>query len=158
MIGFAARQTLANAVAGVMLAVAQPFRVGDHIVFEGEAGSVEDMRLTYTYLRAAGDVRVVIPNERLAAGILRNDTVLDPTSPPTASLWLGRDADAPRAVEVLIERLGVQAAIAEVAQDGVRVDVVGRPAAAGAEELDRSAQEGKLRADCLRALREADVA
>ena len=157
VIGFAARQTLANAVAGVMLAVTQPLRVGDHISFEGESGTVEDIRLTYTYLRAPGDVRVVIPNERLAAGILRNDTILDPTSPPTVSLWVGREADAPRAVDVLAERLGVQATIAEVAQDSVRVDVVGGPPAAGEEELDRDAREGKLRADCLRALREAGI-
>ncbi|MEA2272075.1 MAG: hypothetical protein QOI98_783, partial [Solirubrobacteraceae bacterium] len=97
VIGFAARQTLANAVAGVMLAVTQPLRVGDHITFEGESGVVDDVRLTYTYLRAPGDTRVVIPNERLASGILRNDTILDPTSPPAISLWVGIDDDAPRA-------------------------------------------------------------
>jgi small-conductance mechanosensitive channel len=157
VIGFAARQVLANAVAGVMLAVTQPLRVGDHIVFEGEAGTVDDIRLTYTYLRAPGDVRVVIPNERLAAGILRNDTILDPTSPPAVSLWLSRDADAPRGVEVLAERLGVQATIAEVAQEGVRMEVTGGPPAAGEENLDRAAREGALRGACLRALREAGV-
>jgi small-conductance mechanosensitive channel len=155
VIGFAARQTLANAVAGVMLAVAQPFRVGDHIEFEGEAGTVEDIRLTYTYLHASGDTRVVIPNERLAAGILRNDTILDPTSPPSVSLWLAKDADAPRAADVLAERLGVQAKIAEVAHDGVRIDVVGSaPSETG---TDRGAAEAGLRAECLRALRDADL-
>ena len=155
VIGFAARQTLANVVAGIMLAVAQPFRVGDHIVFEGESGTVDDIRLTYTYLRATGDVRVVIPNERLAAGILRNDTVLDPTSPPSVSLWLGKDADAARAVDALTERLGVQARIAESTADGVRLEVVGAEGARHDEALDRSAREARLRLDCLRVLREA---
>jgi small conductance mechanosensitive channel len=157
VIGFAARQTLANAVAGIMLAVAQPFRVGDHIVFEGEAGAVDDIRLTYTYLRAAGDTRVVIPNERLAAGILRNDTILDPTSPPAISIWVGRDADVSRALDVLTERLAVEAKVAESTADGVRIDVIGPAAAPGDHELDRAEREARLRLDCLRVLREAAV-
>src|SRR4051794_14559752 len=75
IIGFAARQTFANVVAGIMLAITQPLRVGDWVTFEGEYGVVEDVRLNYTILRTPGDVRVVIPNERLAAGMLRNDTL-----------------------------------------------------------------------------------
>jgi small-conductance mechanosensitive channel len=155
VIGFAARQTLANAVAGIMLAVAQPFRVGDHIVFEGEAGTVDDIRLTYTYLRATGDTRVVIPNERLAAGILRNDTILDPTSPPAVSVWVDRETDVPGAVNALTERLGVTAAVADVTAEGVRIDVIGAEAAPGDHELGRAEREARLRLECLRALREA---
>jgi hypothetical protein len=44
IVGFAARQTLANFVAGVMLAITQPIRVGDWITFEGHYGVVEDVR------------------------------------------------------------------------------------------------------------------
>jgi small-conductance mechanosensitive channel len=157
VIGFAARQTLANAVAGVMLAVAQPFRVGDHIVFEGEAGTVDDIRLTYTYLHATGDTRVVIPNERLAAGILRNDTILDPTSPPSVSIWVSRDADVPGAVDALTGRLGVQAAVADITADGVRIDVTAAEPAPGDRDPDRAAREAGLRLECLRVLREAGV-
>jgi hypothetical protein len=157
VIGFAARQVLANAVAGVMLAVTQPLRVGDHISFEGEAGVVEDLRLTYTYLRAPGDTRVVIPNERLAAGILRNDSILERASPPAVTLWLPLEADAPRAVEVLARRLGVSATIADVAKEGVRVDVVGAQRDAPTAEVARAEHEGALRADCLRALRKEGV-
>jgi small-conductance mechanosensitive channel len=40
IIGFAARQTLANFVAGVMLAITQPVRVGDWVIVEGEYGVV----------------------------------------------------------------------------------------------------------------------
>jgi small conductance mechanosensitive channel len=157
VIGFAARQTLANAVAGIMLAVAQPFRVGDHIVFEGEAGTVEDIRLTYTYLHAAGDTRVVIPNERLASGILRNDTILDPTSPPAVAVWVGSGADASQAVETLRARLGVEAKLADITADGVRIDVVGPAMGPEDHQLDRPEREARLRLDCLRVLRDAGV-
>ena len=50
VIGFAARQTLANFMAGIMLAVTQPIRVGDWVTFEGNYGVVEDVRLNHTIL------------------------------------------------------------------------------------------------------------
>src|SRR3954463_2621863 len=53
VIGFAARQTLANAVAGVLLFITQPVRIGDLVTVEDGTGTVEDVRLTYTWLRAA---------------------------------------------------------------------------------------------------------
>ena len=50
----AARQVLANSVAGIMLAVTQPLRVGDWVTFEENYGVVEDVRLNFTILRTAG--------------------------------------------------------------------------------------------------------
>ena len=43
VVGFAARQTLANAIAGLLLAITQPLRIGDLVTFEGETGTVEDV-------------------------------------------------------------------------------------------------------------------
>ena len=40
IVGFAARQTLANAIAGVLLAVTQPIRIGDLVTFEEQTGEV----------------------------------------------------------------------------------------------------------------------
>src|SRR4051812_20347774 len=53
VIGFAARQTLANVVAGLMLAVTQPLRVGDYVGFEEHYGVVEDVTLSHTTLRTS---------------------------------------------------------------------------------------------------------
>ncbi len=78
VVGFAARQTLANLIAGVMLTIAQPLRIGDRVTVESESGTVEDVRLNYTVVRRGDARRVFIPNERLASGILRNDTIVDP--------------------------------------------------------------------------------
>jgi hypothetical protein len=97
----------------------------------------------------------VIPNERLAAGILRNDTVLDPTSPPSVSLWLGRDADVPAAVDALAERLEVRATVAESTADGVRIEVVGTAPSPEDHALGRAEREARLRLECMRALRDA---
>ena len=71
VVGFAARQTLANAVAGILLAITQPIRIGDLVTFEGETGEVEDVQLTYTYIRLDDGRRLIVPNERLAQSIDR---------------------------------------------------------------------------------------
>jgi small-conductance mechanosensitive channel len=149
IIGFAARQTFANVVAGIMLAITQPLRVGDWVTFEGEYGVVEDVRLNYTFLRTPGDVRVVIPNERLAAGVLRNDTLGSERVALDVALWLPLAADAERAVAALAEETGSDVTVAEVTPDGVRLAVPGDPV----PPPDRAPRQAELRARCLRRLR-----
>src|SRR5215208_7103447 len=77
VVGFAARQTLANAIAGILLAITQPIRIGDLITFEDHTGLVEDVRLTYTYIAAPDGRRVIVPNERLAQNTIENHTIVD---------------------------------------------------------------------------------
>jgi small conductance mechanosensitive channel len=155
VLGFAARQTLANAIAGVLIAVAQPLRLGDHVTFEGETGIVEDVRLTYTFLRTADDIRIVIPNERLASGVLRNASIVSPKVGVQASLWLQRDADADAVLEALARELpDSRPRIAEVSADGVRVVV----SASAASVPDRERCQAQLLSDALRASRRTTVA
>ena len=87
-----------------MLAITQPLRVGDWVTFEDNYGVVDDVRLNFTVLRTGSDVRVVIPNERLAAGILRNDTLDSDAIGLDVSVWLPPEADAGRALAVLGRR------------------------------------------------------
>jgi small-conductance mechanosensitive channel len=152
VVGFASRQVLANAIAGMMLAITQPLRIGDLVTFEGETGTVEDVSLTYTWLRTGSDARLIIPNERLAAGVLRNDSIRSATVALEVSAWLAPDADetaALAAIEALDETRSAR--IAEVTDTGIRIQVAGPPVAPS-ERLER---EGELRARTLRALREA---
>ena len=156
VIGFAARQTLANAVAGVLLFITQPVRIGDLVTVEDLTGTVEDVRLTYTWLRAADDTRLIVPNERLAAVIIRNDSIISPRVIAEVSLWLPAHVDADRASELLGERIGEAGTVrlAEMDADGrVRVAVSGTAGAAH----DRAGREAELRADCLRELRGAGL-
>jgi small-conductance mechanosensitive channel len=149
IIGFAARQTLANFVAGVMLAVTQPIRVGDWVRFEDHYGVVVDVRLNYTILRTAGETRVVIPNERLAAGILQNDTLVDDEVGLEVTVWIPPGADAERAVALLSDESGADVAVAETVPWGVRLAVGGGPVPA----RERAAAENELRARCHARLR-----
>src|SRR5918998_5808223 len=121
IVGFAARQTLANFVAGIMLAITQPLRVGDWVFFEDQYGVVEDIRLNYTFLRTLGDQQVVIPNEKLASGILRNDTIGDGVVGLDVAIWIPHTADAAAAVAVLREETGQSVTVAEVTETAVRL-------------------------------------
>lgn len=150
VVGFAARQSLANAIAGLFLAVTQPLRIGDLVTFEGDTGTVEDIRLTSTWLRTSSDSRVIIPNERLAGGILRNDSIIDTHVAVEASLWLPAATDAVGAVDAIRAALdGVRVRIAETSAEGTRLLLIDTPAPAG----DRLGREAQLREDALRALR-----
>ena len=149
IVGFAARQTLANLVAGVMLAITQPVRVGDWILFEDEYGAIEDITLTFTFLRTNSERRVIIPNEKMVASVLRNDTLKVPVVGPEASVWLPPHADAQRALEVLGER----ASIAESSFEGTRVVVSGDKV----PPAEKARRESQLRAEALAQLRGAGL-
>jgi small-conductance mechanosensitive channel len=149
ILGFAARQTLANFVAGIMLAVTQPIRVGDWIVVDDHYGAVEDIRLNYTFLRTLGGQQIVIPNEKLASGILRNDTLGAGSVTPEAHLWLPRSADARRAVDALADATQHAVIVAETTVEGFRVTVSGDPC----PPPERAPREAELRLRCLERLR-----
>ena len=150
IIGFAAQRTLGNFVAGVMLAVTQPLRIGDWVTFEGEHGVVEDVRLNFTVLRLPSETRVIIPNEKIASGVLRNDTLVEDAVGLDVSVWLPPAADADAAIRSLEADTGAAVVVAEVTVEGVRLGVSGERV----PPPERGAREAELRARCLRRLRE----
>jgi small-conductance mechanosensitive channel len=77
IIGFAAQSTLSNLVAGLVLALSQPIRLGDRVRVDERDGVVEEIGLTFTYLRGDDGRRIVYPNSLLAASALENETIRD---------------------------------------------------------------------------------
>ena len=153
IVGFAARQTLANLIAGMMLAITQPLRVGDWVTIEDHHGEVEDVRLNHTVLRTPGDHLVLIPNEKLASSVLTNDTLAVDRVGLDVELWIPPGADAARALELLRAESGGDASVAEALPWGIRLAVGGGPVPPG----DRPAAEADLRARCLARLHEAGL-
>jgi small-conductance mechanosensitive channel len=76
VIGFAAQRTLSNFIAGVLIAFTQPLRLGDRVEVGGDAGIVEEIGLTYTFIRLDDGSRLVIPNDKLASDTIRNSTIV----------------------------------------------------------------------------------
>jgi small-conductance mechanosensitive channel len=153
IIGFAARQTLANLIAGIMLTLAQPLRVGDWVTVEEHYGVVEDIRLNFTILRTLSDQRIIVPNERLASNILRNDTLEADAVGLDVAIWLPADADVGRALDVLREQTGQTVTVAETAAEGIRLAVGGDRV----PPPERAKREAELREACLRRLRAEGV-
>jgi small-conductance mechanosensitive channel len=151
VVGFAARQTLANAIAGVMLAITQPVRIGDLVTFEEETGEVEDVKLTYTYIRLDDGRRLIVPNERLAQSSIENHTIVNPRVQVEVSVWLPRDADLDHAIELITdEQREVTAVVAEVDKEGVRLSATSWCAT----PAERGAAAAELRRRWLGLLRE----
>jgi small-conductance mechanosensitive channel len=75
VVGFASQSTLSNFVAGVLIAFSQPLRLGDRVRVDGTEGTVEEIGLTYTFIRTLDDARLVIPNAKLASDTILNSTI-----------------------------------------------------------------------------------
>ena len=69
VIGFAARQTLANLVAGILIAITQPIRIGDTVTIEEDTGRVDDLTLSYTYIDPGDGRLMVVPNEKVVTSV-----------------------------------------------------------------------------------------
>jgi small-conductance mechanosensitive channel len=94
VIGYAAQPTLANFIAGVFIAFQQPVRIGDRIDAAGASGTVEDVGLTYTRVRAADGARYFLPNAKLASDTIRNATLASREHLVRASVSVPRTVDA----------------------------------------------------------------
>ncbi|SRR5207248_8554859 len=153
VIGFASQRTIGNFVAGLLIAFTQPIRLGDRVELEDTAGTVEEIGLTYTFIRTDDGTRLVIPNEKLASDTIRNSTIVsrEKVAEITLQVPLGKDLRA--VVELLREAVAAESApeVAVTALDGTATIVV-RAAAEGPIEAARLESELRLRAhDRLRA-------
>src|SRR4029077_18031531 len=75
IIGVASQRTLGNFVAGLLIAITQPIRLGDRVNYGGEDGVVEEIGLMYTFIRTQDEARLIVPNEKLASDTIRNSTI-----------------------------------------------------------------------------------
>lgn len=154
VIGFAAQQTIGNVIAGVMLAVTQPIRIGDRVSFEEHSGVVEDIRLTHTFLQTGGDARIIVPNGKLAGSVVRNDSIVTETVAVEVQVWLANEADELRALEIIEAAVpGASATIKAVTFEGTTLAVAGEPSA----PAERSVREAELRRAVVEALRSASL-
>lgn len=76
-IGFAFRDILQNFLAGILLLLTEPFRVGDQIVFGSYEGTVEEIETRATVIRTYDGRRVVIPNGELFTNSVMVNTAFE---------------------------------------------------------------------------------
>lgn len=155
IVGFAARSTLANALAGVVLTITQPVRVGDTVKVGDHEGTVEDVTLSATVLRTVHGTIIRIPNELMAQSVVYNDTLVSGGVIPEVVVLVPFGTDMRAAVDTAVDVDGVELArLAGVEGEGWnRLLVRGAKCSAG----DRIAAEARLRLGLIDALTRAGL-
>jgi len=65
IIGFAAMNTIGNAIAGIIVMVSRPFKIGDRILFKSQFADVVAIDLIYTRMKTLDNVLISVPNQEL---------------------------------------------------------------------------------------------
>jgi small-conductance mechanosensitive channel len=153
IIGFAAQRTIGNAVAGILIAFSQPLRLGDCVIVDGVEGTVEEIGLTFTFIRATDETRLVIPNEKLASDTIRNLTIrsTEKVAEITVHVPLEKDLDA--VLDSLRGETSGDVFVSSLDGDNAVITLCGR--ADSQAEAERLAHDLRLRAH--RRLRAAGV-
>src|ERR1041385_4237007 len=147
VLGFAAQRTLGNFVAGILIALAQPVRIGDRVEYEGNAGVVEEIGLTYTFIRAVDRRRIVVPNEKLASDTIGNASIRSAETFSEVSVLVPLTADLGAALDALTEDVaGERDASVYVSSLADRATLTVRAAASDELAAVRLEQDLRLRA------------
>ncbi len=72
IIGFAAMNTIGNAIAGIIVMTSRPFQIGDRIFFNGKFADVIAIDLIYTRMKTLDNVLVSVPNQELLRSEIDN--------------------------------------------------------------------------------------
>jgi len=71
-IGMALSGTLQKFAGGVMVMFMHPYRIGDYIEAQGQAGTVKEIRLFSTVVTTTDNKRIYIPNSSISNAIVNN--------------------------------------------------------------------------------------
>jgi len=64
-IGFAFKDIFENFLAGILILITRPFRIGDQIIYDRYEGTVEEIHTRATWLKTYDGRRILIPNSEL---------------------------------------------------------------------------------------------
>jgi len=147
IIGLAAQQTLGNFIAGIMIATTQPVRIGDRVSYADEHGVVEEIGLTYTFIRMYDRRRLVVPNSKLASESIINASIRSSETFAEVSVPVPLSADLDAAIDALREDVSDErdAAVYLGSLNGTATVTV-RAAASDELAAERLEQELRLRA------------
>jgi small-conductance mechanosensitive channel len=153
VIGFASQRTIGNAVAGILIAFSQPLRLGDTVVVDDVEGVVEEIALTYTFIRTGDDARLVIPNEKLASDTIRNLTIRSSEKAAEITVQIPLDKDLDAALEALRNEMHGDVFVSSLGEKTAVITICEETSSIG--DADRLARDLRLRAH--RRLRAAGV-
>jgi small-conductance mechanosensitive channel len=156
IIGLASQQTLGNFIAGILIATTQPVRIGDRVSYADENGVVEEIGLTYTFIRTTDRRRLVVPNSKLASDPIINASIRSRETFAEILVPVPLAADLDAAVDALREDMADErdASVYISSLDGTATVAV---RAAASDELAAERLEHDLRLRAHRRLRALGV-
>jgi small-conductance mechanosensitive channel len=108
-IGFAAKDTLSNLIAGVLLIIDRPFEVGDRIeVWSAPAdsatwGDVIDIGLRATKIKTTDNIIIIIPNNEIMLRDIINYTIISENIRVRINIGIAYDADLQKAKKAILQ-------------------------------------------------------
>jgi small-conductance mechanosensitive channel len=141
VIGFASQRTIGNFVAGILIAFTQPLRLGDEVEVDGTKGVVEEIGLTYTWIRTRDNDRLVVPNEKLASDTILNSTIRSPLTLAEVTVQVPASADLRHVLESLRGE-GEEVYLTDLAGD--KASIVVRKWVPGEGVAERAASDLRL--------------
>ena len=111
-LGFAAKDTLSNLIAGVLLIIDRPFEVGDRIeVWQAPTGSatwgdVIDIGLRATKIKTTDNIVIIIPNNEIMTRDIVNYTIINTIIRVRINVGIAYDTDMALARKTVLEVAG----------------------------------------------------
>lgn len=108
-VGFAAKDTLSNLIAGVLLIIDRPFEIGDRIeIWSAPAGSatwgdVIDIGLRATKIKTTDNITIIIPNNEIMKRDIVNYTIISSKIRVRINIGIAYDANIEKAKELILE-------------------------------------------------------
>ncbi len=111
-VGFAAKDTLSNLIAGVLLIIDRPFEIGDRIeVWNAPAGSatwgdVIDIGLRATRIKTTDNIVIIIPNNEIMLRDIVNYTIISSNIRVRVNIGVAYDSDIEAAKKIIADVAG----------------------------------------------------
>ena len=101
-LGLALQGALSNVAGGIIIVLMRPFRIGDFITTNGQAGTVEDIHMFYTTLVTPDNKVVHVPNGSLANNVIVNNSIKDKRRVDVV-MTIAYDADFEKAKQLIFD-------------------------------------------------------
>lgn len=105
ILGIAGHTVLGNLIAGIQIALTQPFTLGDTVYIEDNWGVIEDITYTYVIVKTWDDRRLVLPIKYFVNNWIENWSLRDPFITKPVYLEVDYRADVDRIRETFLDMI-----------------------------------------------------
>jgi small-conductance mechanosensitive channel len=123
-IGFGLQQIVQNFVAGIILLIERPVKVGDWVNVGGVEGDVLSIRVRATDIRSLDGSTVIVPNSSLITTNVQNKTVGDPYARIQLQVTVAKSDDVTNALDAMLQLISARPDVLKTPAPEVLVDAL----------------------------------